>query len=83
MLLLDAPDLTKKQARFVCELALYQAEHGYPPSLRELSRKLNLKNVNAAVGYRDRLVRKGWVTVCPKQGRTLRLVKPLRWREVE
>lgn len=79
-LILDEPTLTEKQARFA--VAIMRAEaSGLCVTLTELAEqfvccKQNVKN------YVIALQKKGVVTWNPGEKRTLRMARPLVWREV-
>ncbi len=84
-LYLDEPGLTRIQARFLCAVACLTAELCRPPSQRELLAELGLAptSLNNICEMVNRLARKGYLAYEPKLTRTMRLTRPLRWREVE
>lgn len=53
---------TERQASVLRFIASFSAEHGYPPTLREIGDELGMLSTNGAATHIDRLVRKGMVT---------------------
>lgn len=53
---------TARQAQALTFIAAYTAEHGYPPTVREISDSMGIASNNGASEHVDRLERKGLVT---------------------
>lgn len=53
--------LTKRQQQVLDYLSAYLADHGYPPTLRELSNHLGVSGTVSAIHHLDALERKGYL----------------------
>jgi REP element-mobilizing transposase RayT len=67
-------ELTDQQRRVLEAVDAFSREHGYPPTLREIGRAVDLSNVNAVRGHVSALVRKGYVQRTPDKARSIRVV---------
>ncbi len=54
--------LTTRQEEVLAFLRDHLAEHGYPPSLREIARGLDIRSPNGVMCHLDALERKGWIS---------------------
>jgi repressor LexA len=67
--------LTPKQAKCLAAIEHYIAEHGYPPSYREICKAMGWTSVNCASDFVMQLERKGKIVRPPnKRSRALRVV---------
>lgn len=53
------PALTRRQARMLAALRAYIADHGYPPTIRELGPLVGLRSKGAVVYQLEQLADKG------------------------
>ncbi len=67
---------TKRQQQVVDAIRGYQAQHGYPPTVRELAALIGVSSPNGVMCHLVPLRRKGLVTWENSYGRTLRVVDP-------
>jgi repressor LexA len=69
--------LTEKQHQIVDFIVAYTAEHGFPPTMREMAEAIGTKSSNSVAGHLLRLQRAGVVTWEMNKPRTVRvLAKP-------
>lgn len=54
--------LTARQAEVLRFITAHQAEHGYPPTLREIAAHMGIRSTNGANDYLVALERKGRIT---------------------
>jgi len=66
--------LTARQRDVLCSIRSYQRTHGFPPTVRELTRMLGVSSTYTVTCHLRRLAVKGRVTWLPGQSRTLRVV---------
>lgn len=69
-------DLTNRQYEVLCGILEYIGEHGYPPTMRELARDLNLASVSTAHDHVQALKRKGYLEIKADSPRALKVVEP-------
>ena len=69
--------LTKRQQEIFDFIKRYSAKHGYPPTVRELSRMLGLRSTATTQQHLQALARKGYLEHDPVKARALRVV----WKE--
>lgn len=54
-------------------IAQYVQTNGYPPTIREVARELNVSSTSTAQQSVERLVRRGWISISSKSARTMRI----------
>lgn len=67
--------LTDQQNRVLSFVEQYQAEHGFPPTLREIGSGVQVSNVSAVRGHLAALEKKGYITKDPDKARSIRVVQ--------
>jgi SOS-response transcriptional repressor LexA len=67
--------LTKRQNEVFLSIVDYINCNGYPPSFREIGKRVNLSSSSTVQGFLEQLKKKGYVTWEPHQPRTLRILK--------
>lgn len=67
--------LTDRQREVLCAIDKLTAQHGYPPTYRELLVVLGIRSPHALVCHLRALKRKSAVTWQPYSPRTLRVVR--------
>ena len=65
---------TERQQAILDFVRQYLAEHGFPPTLREIGEALGLANVSAVRGHLAALEKKGYIVKNPDKARSIRLV---------
>ena len=68
-------DLTNRQYETLCAILEYIGENGYPPTLRDLARDLNLESVSTAHSHVRALQRKGYLEIREASPRALKVVE--------
>jgi len=68
--------LSKRQGDVLEFIRAFTTEHGYPPTIREISKHLGVRSTNAVVEHVRRLERKGFLRVENTKSRALRLTDP-------
>lgn len=66
--------LSRQQTRVLGEIRRYIDDHGYPPTLREISDAFGWSGPSAAKQAIGWLVRKGWLIVDKRRSRAIRIV---------
>lgn len=66
-------DLSRKQEQVLKFLMDFNAEHGFPPTIRELCHGLGFKSLNTAHFHLRSLEKKGYIEVHPGKGRGITL----------
>lgn len=79
---LTLPDLTPTQVRYLMAIQELTATSGTCTTMREICRFLEVA-YNSVMGALERLERKGYIVREKRKNRTIRLAKPLVWRELE
>lgn len=74
--------LTIKQARVLDELKKYIAKKGYPPTVRELCELTNLNSTATIHVHLDHLVNKGYIKKDKEKNRTIELLVPNEYANV-
>ena len=69
--------LSEKHRKVLDVLEHFNAEYGYPPSIREICTKANISSTSVANYYLDRLEKLGYIERDRRVSRGLRLVKSL------
>ena len=69
--------LSDKHKKILEVLERFNAESGYPPSIREICTHANISSTSVANYYLDRLEKLGYIERDRRVSRGLRLVKPL------
>jgi len=69
--------LSEKHKKILDVLEYFNAEHGYPPSIREICTHANVSSTSVANYYLDRLESLGYIERDRRVSRGLRLVKTL------
>jgi repressor LexA len=88
LLQLVAPGLTDRQAEVLVFITQYQLQQGRPPSMRDIMERFGHACLSGCVCHLKALRRKGWLEDGDrtKRGyrptRSLRLLRPLEWREI-
>jgi repressor LexA len=67
--------LTPRQTEALVFIATHTAEHGYPPTTRELSDAMGIASNNGAAEHLDRLERKGLIKRTPMVARSIVLTE--------
>lgn len=65
--------LTDRQARILQYLGDYIAQHGYPPTQREIMRRFRMKSTQGVARHFDALEKKGHLSRTPRGARALEL----------
>lgn len=68
----NAKDLTPQRVIVLEQLVLFQNQHEYPPSLRELAERLNLRSPSTVHAHLESLERQGLVHREPRTSRAWR-----------
>ena len=68
--------LTKRQRQVLEFISEFQAEHGYPPTVREVAAQFGFRSPRAAHDHIKALQRKGYLKHEPGRPRALSLIKP-------
>ncbi len=71
----DAEELNKREKNILKFIEEQIAENGYPPSVREIGKAVDLKSTATVHGYLAGLEKKGYIKKESQKGRTLRLLK--------
>lgn len=71
---MDGRPLTIQQQNVLEFIERFGAQHGYPPTLREIGEAIGLANVNAVRGHVEALEKKGHITRTPDKARSIQLV---------
>lgn len=56
-------------------IVAFQAEHGYPPTVRELGARLGLSGIGTVVWHLDALERAGCIRRAPRRSRALTVLR--------
>jgi repressor LexA len=77
-------DLSDKQGKILQFLMDFNAEHGFPPTIRELCAHFGFKSLNTAHFHLRSLEKKGYIQVHPGKGRGITLpgARPLSERQI-
>lgn len=68
-------DLTKRQNEMLLSIVDYIKCNGYPPTFREIGKRVNLASSSTVQSHLEKLKTKGYITWEPGQPRTLRILK--------
>lgn len=71
----DKSQLTAKQAEILDYLKKTILEKGYPPSIREICRAVNLKSTSSVHAYLEALENKGYIVKDSHNSRSIRIVE--------
>jgi repressor LexA len=71
-----APLLTYRQAEVLNAIRSYYAEHGYPPSLREIGALSGLDSPSSVRYQLGELERMGWIRRQPNRSRAIAVLDP-------
>lgn len=74
----DALGLTKRQREVLEFIERCVADHGYPPTVRDINDQFGATSPNAAKGHLTRLRAKGFVDWTAGMARSLRVLRPVR-----
>jgi repressor LexA len=66
--------LTVKQERVFNFIRKYKEKSGYPPTVREITKNLELSGPNSAKKFLDILERKGWIKKTAKSSRAIEIL---------
>ncbi len=66
--------LTEQQKKVLGYIEEYSGGHGFPPTLREISRGVGIANINAVRGHLSALEKKGYITKDPDKARSIRVL---------
>lgn len=66
--------LTEQQKKVLGHIEEYSSEHGFPPTLREISLAAGIANINAVRGHLSALEKKGYITKDPDKARSIRIL---------
>jgi len=69
--------LSERQKRILRVLESFQAENGYPPSIREICDQANISSTSVVNYYLERLKEMGYIERESRVSRGIRLIKPL------
>lgn len=58
---MDPVQLTQRQAEVLALVTAYVAEHGHPPTIREIRDRLGVSSPNAARNHLETLAKKGYL----------------------
>lgn len=75
-MLVDRGQPTARQREVLDYIGESIANRGYPPTLREIAKRMGMSSDNAARQHIEALVRKGYVERVPLKARGLRLIAP-------
>ncbi len=77
-------DLSNKQGQVLQFLIDFNAEHGFPPTIRELCDHFGFKSLNTAHFHLRSLEKKGYIQIHPGKGRGITLpgARPLSERQI-
>ncbi len=75
--------LTKRQEEILDALKKAIAERGYPPTVRELGKKVNLSSPATIHFHLEKLAEKGYIKKMEKTNRTIELLVPNEYLENE
>lgn len=67
--------MTGRQQAIINFIASYRAEHGYPPSMREIGDAVGLSSSSVVHGYIERLTKNGYLTKKSDSSRTITLTE--------
>lgn len=67
--------LTDKQRRILNFVRESSAEHGFPPTLREIGEAVGVANVSAVRGHLAAIEKKGYIAKDPDKARSIRIVR--------
>ncbi len=66
--------LTDQQKKVLGLIEEYSSGHGFPPTLREISRAVGIANINAVRGHISALEKKGYIAKDPDKARSIRVL---------
>ena len=69
--------LTEKQIELYNELKKYIDFYGFPPSIRELCKLMNVNSTGTIQSMLKRLKKKGYIDFMPRKSRTIRILKEI------
>lgn len=55
-------DLTRRQRQMLAFVGIYARTHGYPPSIREIGRRMGITSTNGVAQHLDCIAAKGYIT---------------------
>lgn len=67
--------MTKKQKELYDIIKKYIIKNGYPPTIRELCNKLNVKSTGTIQVMLKRIKKKGYIDYQEYKSRTIRIIK--------
>ncbi len=70
----DKPELTKKQQEVLKYIKKCILEQGYPPSVREIGREVNLKSTSSVFSHLEQLEKLGYIRRDPSKSRTIEVL---------
>jgi len=76
----DGANLTDRQRRVLTFIETHIRQHGFPPTIREIGRHLNIKSTNGVSDHLNALQKKGFLTREGGKSRTLQLVRDVDTR---
>lgn len=68
------PELTERQHQILEVIRIFQREHGYAPTYRELAKLLGIRSNNGVSDHLKALAAKGKITYIPRLTRSLQIV---------
>ncbi len=77
----QAQSLTERQRRVLSFIETHIREHGFPPTIREIGRHLNIKSTNGVSDHLNALQKKGFLTRAGGKSRTLQVVRDVDVRD--
>jgi repressor LexA len=76
-----AGGLSERHKKILEFLEDYQAQFGYPPSIREIGEKTGITSTSVVNYYLDQLEKNGWIARESHISRGIRLLRPVPWRK--
>ena len=71
----DSMELNKREKAILKFIEKQVNEKGYPPSVREIGKAVDLSSTATVHGYLAKLAKKGYIKKEDQKGRTLKLLK--------
>lgn len=69
------PKLTKRQSEVFNFLRSHAAQHGYPPTIRDIGKRFDIKSPNGVLCHLHSLVAKGLITRDRNSARGIRIIE--------
>lgn len=78
----DANGLNKRERSILKAIQEGIIDNGYPPSVREICKRVSLSSTATVQGYLNALEERGYISKKNQKGRTLRLLKDYKGEEI-